>query len=270
MRVIVTRPEEHAAELVERLVALGHEPVLCPLVRIEPLGEGAPVDVAGYDWVVVTSRTGAAALARRARGELPRVAAIGPGTAAELAVHGITAALVPEVSTQEGLVAAFPRPAGRVLFAGAEGARRVVVDELGADFVALYRTVPATPPGGLPAGDMVVVASPSAARALAGIWAVPGGVGGAPAPADASAGARAPAVVPAVAPATARPVVVSIGPQTSAAARAAGLPVDVEADSFNLDGLVAAVVRASALAAVRGACPQESRPGRPAPAEPAP
>lgn len=269
MRVIVTRPAEHAAELVERLVALGHEPVLCPLVRIEPLGEGAPVAVAGYDWVVVTSRTGAAALARRARGELPLVAAIGPGTAAELAAHGITAALVPEVSTQEGLVAAFPRPPGRVLFAGAEGARRVVVDELGADFVALYRTVPAAPPppGGLPPGDVVVVASPSAARVLAGIWAAPGR---AAVVADAPAGARAPAVVPAVAPAMARPVVVSIGPQTSAAARAAGLPVDVEADSFDLDGLVAAVVRAVALPAVRGACPEESRPGKPAPAEPAP
>ena len=247
MRVIVTRPEEHAAELVERLVALGHEPVLCPLVRIEPLGEGAPVAVRGYDWVVVTSRTGAAALARRASGELPRVAAIGPGTAAELAAHGIAAALVPEVSTQEGLVAAFPRPAGRVLFAGAEGARRVVVDELGADFVALYRTVPAAPAGGLPVGDVVVVASPSAARVLAEIWVPPGG-----------------------APAAARPVVVSIGPQTSAAARAAGLPVDVEAARFDLDGLVAAVERAAAVAAARELRPGEPRPGPAAQEAPAP
>lgn len=228
MRVVVTRPEEHAADLVERLVALGYEPVLCPLVRIEPLGDDAPIDVAGYDWVVVTSRTGAAALARRARGPLPRVAAIGPGTAAELAAHGIAAALVPEVSTQEGLVAAFPRPAGRVMFAGAEGARRVVVAELDADFVALYRTVPALPAGGLPEGDVVVVASPSAARVLAQSWAAPGAV-----------------------LAAARPVVVSIGPQTSAAARAAGVTVDVEAAHFDLDGLVHAVQRAAALAAAR-------------------
>ena len=252
MRVIVTRPEEHAAELVERLVALGHEPVPCPLVCIEPLGEDAPVTVEGYDWVVVTSRTGAAALARRARGELPPVAAIGPGTAAELAAHGIPAALVPEVSTQEGLVAAFPRPPGRVLFAGAEGARRVVVDELGADFVALYRTVPAAPAAGLPAGEVVVVASPSAARVLAEIWATPG-----------------------AAPPGPRPVVVSIGPQTSAAARAAGLPVDVEAARFDLDGLVAAVERAAARAAARQSGlgkPAATRPAatRPAPAEPAP
>ena len=225
VRVIVTRPEEHAAELVERLVALGHEPMSCPLVRIEPLGAGMPVDVMGYDWVVVTSRTGAAALARRARGDLPRVAAIGPGTAAELAAHGITAALVPGVSTQEGLVAAFPRPPGRVLFAGAEGARRLVVDELGADFVALYRTVPAPP---------------SAARVLAEIWESPRGAAEAAGPA--------------------RPVVVSIGPQTSAAARAVGLPVDVEAAHFDLDGLVAAVEQGATVAATREPAPAESAP----------
>lgn len=227
MRVIVTRPEEHAAELAERLHALGHEPLHCPLVRLEPIRPDEPVDVGGYDWVVVTSRTGAAHLARRASGPLPRVAAIGPGTAAELAANGVIAALVPDVSTQEGLVAAFPRPAGRVLFAGAEGARRVVVDELGADFVALYRTVPAQPEGGLPEGDIVVVASPSAARVLAAVWAGEDALGPAPAPGR-------------------RPLVVSIGPQTSAAARAAGLGVDVEAAHFDLDGLVAAVQEAAA------------------------
>lgn len=219
MRVLVTRPEEHAEELAERLRALGHEPVACPLVRLEAMGPGT-VDVSAYDWVVVTSKTGAEHLARRARGPLPRVAAIGPGTAATLREHGIEPALVPAVSTQEGLVAELPRPAGRVLFAGAEGARRVVVDELGAHFVPLYRTVPAPPEGGLPPGDLVIVASPSAARVLAPAWLA--------------------------LPAEARPRVVSIGPVTSAAARDAGLRVNVEAAHFDLDGLVDAVQRAAA------------------------
>lgn len=229
MRVLVTRPEEHAEELTARLRALGHEPVACPLVRLEEIDPGAPLDVAGYDWVVVTSRTGASLVAQRARGPLPPVAAIGPGTAAALAEHGIRAALVPEVSTQEGLVAAFPRPVGRVLFAGAEAARRVIVQELGADFVALYRTVPAPPVGGLPEGDAVIVASPSAARVLAPVWLA--------------------------LPATARPLVVSIGPVTSEAARAAGLEIAVEAAHFDLDGLVAAVEEAAVLhaAGARGA-----------------
>ena len=227
VRVIVTRPEENAGPLVERLVALGFEPVSCPLVVLETIPEPATVDVAGYDWVIVTSRTGAAELARRAQGQLPRIAAIGPGTAAELAAHGLAVALVPEVSTQEGLVAAFPRPAGRVLFAGAEAARRIIVDQLNADFVALYRTVPAAPQAGLPAGDLVVVASPSAARVLGDAWS--GAAGAAPA---------APA---------ARPLVVSIGPQTSLAARAAGLEVATEARHFDLDGLVEAIELAAAL-----------------------
>ena len=39
----------------------------CPLVEIEPLGD-EPVDVAGYDWVVVTSVNGARELRRRLDG----------------------------------------------------------------------------------------------------------------------------------------------------------------------------------------------------------
>ena len=74
-----------------------------------------------------------------------RIAAIGPGTAVELRSHGLDPALVARESTQEGLLAELPRPPGRVLVAAAEGARRVIVDALDADFVALYRTVELTP-----------------------------------------------------------------------------------------------------------------------------
>ena len=58
--------------------------------------------------VVVTSAFGAHELLRRARGELPRVAAIGPGTAAALRKGGVEPAFVPRVSTQEGLAAELP------------------------------------------------------------------------------------------------------------------------------------------------------------------
>jgi uroporphyrinogen III methyltransferase / synthase len=207
VRIVVTRPEGQAESLAERLRALGHEVVLCPLVRIEPL-PGEQIDAGGYDWVVVTSANGAAALARRLRGRPRRVAAIGPATAEALRAEGIEPDLVPRVSTQEGLLAELPRPAGRVVLAAAEGARRLLVDELGADFVPLYRTVelrPAKPPP----GDLVVLTSPSAARA----WAL--------------LGARIPAV--------------TIGPQTTAAARAAGIDVVAEAATHDLEGLLAAV-----------------------------
>jgi uroporphyrinogen-III synthase len=210
VNLIVTRPREQAARLAKRLEALGHEVVLSPLVEVEPLG-GGRVDTDRFDWLVVTSRTAAVELARRRVGRLPKVAAIGPGTAEELAAHGIGADLVPAVSTQEGLLAELPRPAGCVLFAGAEDARRLIVDELRATFLPLYRTK-ALVPEELPSGDLVLLASASAARAFAAL------------------GLDVPAV--------------SIGPQTTAAARAAGLRVVAEAATSDLDGLVAAVAAA--------------------------
>lgn len=209
MRVVVTRPREQAEPLASRLRALGHEVVLCPLVRVEPL-PGGPVDVEGYDWVVVTSANGARELARRLRGRPRRLAAVGPGTAAALREQGLEPDVVARVSTQEGLLAELPRPAGRVLFAGAEGARQWLVEELRADFLPLYRTVEERPES-LPDGDLVVLLSPSAARAFAAL------------------GVDLPAV--------------TIGPQTTAAARRAGIRVVAEAERHDLDGVVAAVAR---------------------------
>jgi uroporphyrinogen-III synthase len=206
---VVTRAADRAAPLAERLAAIGCEVVLHPLIRVEPLG-AEPVDPTSYDWVVVTSPNGAAELARRLTGPPRRLAAIGPGTAEELRAHGLEPCLVPAVSTQEGLLAELPRPAGRVLVAAAEGARRLLADELGADFLALYRTVVLRPERPVE-GDLVLLASPSAARALA------------------ATGARIPAV--------------AIGPQTAAAARELGLEVAAEAETHDLDGLVAAVAR---------------------------
>jgi uroporphyrinogen-III synthase len=192
------RPDELAA----RLEARGHETVSWPLIAVEPVGD-EPIDVSGYDWVVVTSITGAHELRRRMRGTPRQVAAIGPGTADAWG----RADLVPRVSTQEGLLADLPRPAGRVLFAGAEGARRLLVDAVGADFVPLYRTRELAP-GTAPAGDAVVLASPSAARVYG------------------ASGATMPAV--------------SIGPETTAAARGVGVRVIAEAATHDLDGLTSA------------------------------
>jgi hypothetical protein len=143
MRVIVTRPRAQAKPLVAALEALGAEVVECPLIEIEWTSD-EPIDGAGYDWLIVTSPNGADELARRGV-NLPRIAAVGPGTAEALRESGIEAAFVPRESSQEGLLREFPRPAGRVLFAAAEGARRGPVDALQADFVPLYRTRLLTP-----------------------------------------------------------------------------------------------------------------------------
>ena len=208
MKVIVTRPRDQAGPLVARIEALGHEVVECPLIEIEPLD--GPVGVEGYEWVIVTSPNGARELIARAAGALPKVAAVGPGTAETLRELGVEPDFVPTISSQDGLLQEFPRPEGRVLFAAAEGARRRPIEELGADFVPLYRTRlvrPAEPP----VGDLVVLASGSAARSFGEL------------------GTDIP--------------VVSIGPQTTSAAEFAGLRVVAEAETHDLDGLVEAVSR---------------------------
>jgi uroporphyrinogen-III synthase len=205
VKVIVTRPRAQARPLVEALESIGAEIVECPLIEIERTSDDE-IDAAGYDWLVVTSPNGADEIARRGR-NLPLLAAVGPGTAEALRAHGLEPAFVPVESSQDGLLREFPRPAGRVLFAAAEGARRRPIDELGADFVPLYRTRLLTPEP--PDGDVVVLASGSAARAYAGV------------------GGAAPAV--------------SIGPETTRVAQSLGLVVAAEAGTHDLDGLVAAV-----------------------------
>jgi uroporphyrinogen-III synthase len=203
VRVLLTRPEGRNEQLAENLRALGLEVVCEPLIAVEPLGDER-VDVGGYDWVVLTSVVGANELRRRMRGRPKRVAAIGQATAAAFGA----ADLVPAVSTQEGLLAELPRPAGRVLFAGAEGARRLLVDELDADFWPLYRTIELRPEN-LPEADVVVLASPSAARAFAALGR------------DTAA--------------------VSIGPETTKTAREHGVRIAREAATHDLDGVVQAL-----------------------------
>jgi uroporphyrinogen-III synthase len=204
VRVAVTGTDER---LAERLRADGFEVVAVPLIRIEEI-DGPGIEPQRYDWILVTSRNAVEPLLRRLQGSPGRIASIGPGTAEALRAYGIEPALVAERSTQEGLVDELPKPPGRVLHAAAEDARDVLVRELGAELVPLYRTVELEV-SSFPDADLVVLASASAARALAALRR------------DLAC--------------------VSIGPVTSAEARDAGLEVVVEAESHDLDGLVAAV-----------------------------
>ena len=213
LRALVTRPSAQAQALVDELEARGFEAVVAPLIAVEPLSDD-PIDVAGYEWVVVTSANGARELARRMTTAPARIAAVGPGTAEALGQAGLPAELVAEEHTQEGLVAALGPVAGRVLFVAAEGARAFLPDALGADVLPAYRTVELGI-ASLPDADVALLASASAARAYA------------------RAGGRGPAI--------------SIGPQTTAAARDAGVDVVAEARSHDVRGLVdsAAAWRAS-------------------------
>jgi hypothetical protein len=123
MKVVLTGTERLSAPLAADLEALGLEVETCPLVAVEEL-DGPPLRADGYDWLLLTSRNGVDALFQRLQGPLPRVGVVGPGTAGALREQGVEPDLVAAVSTQEGLAAELPRPAGRVLFAGAEDARR--------------------------------------------------------------------------------------------------------------------------------------------------
>ena len=204
MRVAVTGTDQR---LAERLRAGRFEVVAAPLIRIEEI-DGPAIEAERYDWILVTSRNAVEPLLRRLQGRLGRIAAIGPGTAEALNSHGIEPDIVAERSTQEGLVEQLPKLPGRVLHAAAEDARDVLVRELGAELVPHYRTVELEV-ASFPDADLVVLASASAARALATLRT------------DIAC--------------------VSIGPVTSAEARDAGLEVVAEAESHDLDGLVAAV-----------------------------
>ena len=202
MRIVVTRPEGQERDLVSRLEGLGHEVDHCPLIAIEPLGD-EPIDVAGYDWVVVTSANGARELLRRARGEMPRLAAIGPATAEALG----GADLVPAVATQEGPARRAPASCRPVLFAAGEGARTVLPEALGADVVFLYRTRELRPRSSRRRPRRADLAFRRARAAALGTGSA----------------------------------VVSIGPETTRAARAAGIDVVAEAEEHSSAGLADAV-----------------------------
>ena len=190
-----------------RLREQGVDAVHVPLIEIEPAGD-EPIDLAGYDWVVVTSPNGAASSAPRRR-LAPAVGGDRTGDGRGPRRRRRRPSGVDAGGTSRGAAAAGP---GRVLFAGAAGARDVLADELDADVLVLYRTSASSRTSGLH-GDLVVLASASAATALG--------------------------------PARRGIPAVSIGPETTRAARSAGVDVVAEAVAHDLDGLVAAVEPAS-------------------------
>jgi uroporphyrinogen III methyltransferase/synthase len=228
-RIVVTRARTQASSLVEKLRALGAEPVELPTIEI---ADGAPLaDLAGrlatYDWVVFTSVNAVDRLFRElqdARAFGPaRVAAVGPGTAAALADRGIVADLQPPSAVAESLVQAFPAGPGTVLLPQAADARPVVAEGVRAkgwdvDVVVAYRTVPAVP-------------SPDALAAAA--------------KADAIAFTSSSTVTSWLAlDAPLPPIVACIGPVTAATAAEHGVPVTIVAAEHTVDGLVVALTEA--------------------------
>jgi uroporphyrinogen III methyltransferase/synthase len=239
-RVVVTRARAQASGLAATLRDLGAEVIELPAIRIEPRIETPEVrqavaEIGGYSLVCLSSPNGvrllfeavaAADLDARALAGAT-VAAIGPGTARALAERGIVADVVPERFVAEAMVEALAGidvEGRRVLVARAAEARDVLPEALrerGAevDVVALYETVRERPDETeierAQEADYVTFTSSSTVTNLVE-----------------ALGDRFPS--------SAR--VVSIGPVTSEAARAAGLQVDVEAERHDVDGLLEALL----------------------------
>jgi uroporphyrinogen III methyltransferase/synthase len=244
--VVVTRAAAQAGVLRDALEADGARVVLAPTIVIEPPADWAPLDAAlaqagAYRWIIFTSVNGVD-MVRRRLGERgrgadalrgPRLAAIGPATAAALETWGLTPELVPDEYVAEGLarrLAGVLVPGDRVLLPRAAETRDLLVRELGAqgatvDEVPAYRTRPADGTGAavkalLARGevDVVTFTSSSTARHFAALFA-PGELG------PLMRGVR----------------VACIGPVTRATAEGLGLPTTIMPAEYTIPALAAAI-----------------------------
>ena len=143
----MTRPREDAAELVDRLVALGAEAIEAPMTRILPPEDFGPLDEAihnvdRFDWIVFTSsnavdtfmaRLRANALDARALKGI-NLLSIGPATRDRLLRHGLRADIVPTEGKPEGVVQALrsdgPISGKRFLLPRANVGREILAEEL--------------------------------------------------------------------------------------------------------------------------------------------
>ncbi|HYI74110.1 MAG TPA: uroporphyrinogen-III synthase [Gaiellaceae bacterium] len=225
-RVVVTRPE--SSKLAGELERLGAEVTLVPLIEIRPAEDRRALEEAvralsSYDWIVLTSVNGVAAVAEGLAGLAgPKVAAVGPVTAEAIRSHGVEPAFVASRASDDIAGGLGQLPGKRVLLPQADIADPHLAEELRGrdaevDVVVAYRTVLVEPPmwGILPLriADAVVLASGSACRSLAAA----GGAGG-------------------------NALLVCIGPKTAKVAREVGLRVGLVADETTSDGIIRALV----------------------------
>ncbi|MDB4910949.1 MAG: uroporphyrinogen-III C-methyltransferase / uroporphyrinogen-III synthase [Gemmatimonadetes bacterium] len=240
--IVVTRAREQASHLRVLLEIAGAAVIEAPAIRIEPLDQ-APLraalqKLASYNWLVVTSRNAVELLWASLR-ELgldarafasTKLCAVGPATADALLARGLSVDVIPDRYVAEGVIEKLRERddvrGARVLFARAAGARELLptaMREMGAvvDEIEIYRSVPDltgldTLRDALDAGsvDLVTFTSASTVRHFV----------------DALGAERAGLVRGA-----------SIGPVTSDAARALGVPVAIEAAESTIASLVQAI-----------------------------
>ena len=178
LTVWITRAEPGAAATAERVAAMGHQPLVAPLLRIEPVTDAA-IDLTGVAALAFTSANGVRAFAALEPRRDLRVFAVGAGTTAAAKAAGFRSVLSAEgdVNALAGRIAARRNELrGAVLHpAAAEPAGDLVgaltAEGLEARAVTLYDSViiPPSPEvlAGLGTVDVALLHSPRAARALA-------------------------------------------------------------------------------------------------------
>ncbi len=239
---MITRAAGQAEDWRAALEERGARVVEVPCIRIAPPADPAPLraaiaDLAGFEWLLLTSPNGARAFAAGLDGRWPggtRVAVVGPGTAREAAALGLPVDLVAARPDGRGLaaslLAAGDLPGARVLLPRGDLAATdlpVALRAAGACVVEVvaYQTepdpdLPVALADALADGPpaWVALASGSAFRYLREAW-----------PAEPPfAGVR----------------LVTIGPRTSAVVRQAGFEVAAEASEPTAAGVVAAIAAA--------------------------
>jgi uroporphyrinogen-III synthase len=183
MRLLITRPIQDSERLAAKLRALGHEPVIAPVMEVHVL-DGAALDLDGVQAILATSANGLRALSRRTPRRDLGIFAVGPQTADTAREHGFANVVNAEgdaTALAETVIARLD-PAKGALFhaAGAETAGRLRQRLEAHGFTAggevLYEAQPVEhlPPAAadaLTAGtlDGVLVFSPRSAKTFANL-----------------------------------------------------------------------------------------------------
>jgi uroporphyrinogen III methyltransferase / synthase len=256
--IIVTRTRQQASDLSMKLGELGANVIEAPTIELAP-ADPARVNKAlrdiqsdGYDWVIFTSANGVTAVKQalfeagldaRALRVSGGIASIGDATTAALERHlGLRPDLVPPRAVAESLVealAAKGQIAGkRFVLLRADIGRPIIVEQLrtkGAarvDNVAVYETRPA---GGLPSS--VIEAIDAGGGSL---WIT--------FTSSSTATNFTKLLGDEYRQKLANVKLASIGPITTQTLTELGLSPVVQADTFNVDGLVEAIARESSAA----------------------
>jgi uroporphyrinogen-III synthase len=242
-RIVVTRAPDQAGELAERLQQAGAVLLEAPAIRIALLADAAPLEralkrLSRDSWVVFTSANAANAFWSHAAARIafqrgddgPRVAAIGPATAAALHELGVRVDFVPQRHEGAALAAELPlAPGAHVLLPRSAIGREELpkrLAERGAqvDDVPIYTTEAAPLASSvvdeLGRGfDAVTLTSGSTVRSFV----------------------AAVATHPSLRRQLENAVIACIGPATAAAAEEAGLRPQVVATEATIRGLVEAL-----------------------------